>query len=80
MAIVLSLVIAFALNGAFSAVAAARRTDVVTDLSYTLTFASLAVVLPFHGRARDRAARGLTARRPLGRRGWARTCSAASCG
>ncbi len=49
MAIVLSLVIAFALNGAFFAVAAVRRTDVVTDLSYTLTFASLAVVLPFTG-------------------------------
>jgi steroid 5-alpha reductase family enzyme len=48
-AIVLSFVIALALNGAFFAVAAARRTDVVTDLSYSLTFAFLAVVLPFTG-------------------------------
>jgi len=35
-------------NGAFFAVAAARRTDVVTDLSYSLTFALLAVV-PYSG-------------------------------
>jgi steroid 5-alpha reductase family enzyme len=48
-AIVLSFVIALALNGAFFAVAAARRTDVVTDLSYSLTFALLAVVLPLTG-------------------------------
>src|SRR5580765_4442689 len=48
-AIILSLVIALALNGAFFAVAAARRTDVVTDLSYSLTFALLAVVLPLTG-------------------------------
>jgi steroid 5-alpha reductase family enzyme len=48
-AIVLSFVIALALNGAFFAVAAARRTDVVTDLSYSLTFAVLAVALPFTG-------------------------------
>ena len=48
-AIALSFVIALALNGAFFAVAAARRTDVVTDLSYSLTFALLAVVLPFTG-------------------------------
>ena len=47
--IVLSFVIALALNGAFFAVAAARKTDVVTDLSYSLTFALLAVVLPFTG-------------------------------
>ena len=44
-AIVLSLGIALAVNGAFFAIAAARRTDVVTDLSYSLTFALLAVVL-----------------------------------
>jgi len=50
-AILLSLVIALALNGAFFAVAAARRTDVVTDLSYSLTFALLAVVLLFAGAA-----------------------------
>jgi len=48
-AIVLSFVIALALNGAFFAVAAARRTDIVTDLSYSLTFALLAIVLPFTG-------------------------------
>ena len=48
-AIVLSLAISLALNGAFFAVAAARRTDVVTDLSYSLTFALLAAVLPFTG-------------------------------
>jgi steroid 5-alpha reductase family enzyme len=48
-AILLSFGVAFAVNGAFFAVAAARRTDVVTDLSYSLTFASLAVVLPFTG-------------------------------
>ena len=48
-AIVLSFVIALAVNGAFFAVAAVRRTDVVTDLSYSLTFALLAVTLPFTG-------------------------------
>ena len=48
-AILLSLVIALAVNGAFFAVAAARKTDVVTDLSYSLTFALLAVSLPFTG-------------------------------
>ena len=44
-AILLSLPIALVLNGAFFAIAAVRRTDVVTDLSYSLTFAVLAVVL-----------------------------------
>jgi len=48
-AILLSFGVAFALNGAFFAVAAVRRTDVVTDLSYSLTFALLAVVLLFTG-------------------------------
>ena len=48
-AIVLSLGIALAVNGAFFAIAAARRTDVVTDLSYSLTFALLAVVLLLTG-------------------------------
>ena len=48
-AIVLSFGVAFAVNGAFFAVAAARKTDVVTDLSYSLTFAVLAVVLLFTG-------------------------------
>jgi steroid 5-alpha reductase family enzyme len=50
-AILLSLGIALAINGVFFAVAAARRTDVVTDLSYSLTFAVLAVVLLFTGAA-----------------------------
>src|SRR5581483_9416072 len=36
-------------NGAFFVVAAIRKTDVVTDLSYSLTFALLAVVLLFTG-------------------------------
>src|SRR5436305_15212399 len=48
-AIGLSFALAPAVNGAFFAVAASRRTDVVTDLSYSLTFALLAVVLPFTG-------------------------------
>jgi len=48
-AIGLSFVIALALNGVFFVVAAARRTDVVTDLSYSLTFALLAIVLTFTG-------------------------------
>jgi steroid 5-alpha reductase family enzyme len=48
-AILLSFPIALAVNGAFFAVAAARKTDVVTDLSYSLTFALLAVTLPFTG-------------------------------
>ena len=48
-AIALSFAVALAVNGAFFAVAAARKTDVVTDLSYSLTFALLAVVLPFTG-------------------------------
>ena len=48
-AILLSFAIALALNGAFFAVAAARRTDVLTDLSYSLTFAVLAVALPLTG-------------------------------
>jgi steroid 5-alpha reductase family enzyme len=50
-AILLSLGIALAVNGAFFAVAAARRTDVVTDLSYSLTFVVLAVVLLLAGAA-----------------------------
>jgi steroid 5-alpha reductase family enzyme len=48
-AILLSFLIALALNGAFFAVAAIRRTDAVTDLSYSLSFAVLAIVLPFLG-------------------------------
>jgi steroid 5-alpha reductase family enzyme len=50
-AILLSLGIALVVNGAFFGLAAARRTDVVTDLSYSLTFALLAVVLLFTGAA-----------------------------
>lgn len=51
-AIALSFAVALGVNSAFFAVAAARRTDVVTDLSYSLTFAILAVALLFTG-ARD---------------------------
>jgi steroid 5-alpha reductase family enzyme len=50
-AILLSFVVALAVNGAFFAIAASRRTDVVTDLSYSLTFALLAIVLLFLGAA-----------------------------
>ena len=77
-AIVLSFVIAFALNGAFFAVAAARRTDVVTDLSYSLTFALLAVVLPFTG-GRSRFSWSPRCSSSSGRCGSAGTCSVASC-
>ena len=48
-AILLSFAVALAVNGAFFVIAARRRTDTVTDLSYSLTFALLAVVLPFTG-------------------------------
>jgi len=48
-AILLSFAVALAVNAVFFAVAAARRTDVVTDLSYSITFALLAVVLVFTG-------------------------------
>jgi steroid 5-alpha reductase family enzyme len=48
-AIAVSLVIALAVNGVFFAVAAIRKTDVVTDLSYSLTFAILAIALLFTG-------------------------------
>jgi steroid 5-alpha reductase family enzyme len=48
-AILVSFGVALAVNGAFFAVAAARRTDVVTDLSYSLTFGVLAVVLVLTG-------------------------------
>lgn len=49
MAIAISFVLALAVNAAFFAIAAIRKTDVVTDLSYSLSFALLAVVLPFTG-------------------------------
>jgi steroid 5-alpha reductase family enzyme len=48
-AIIVSFVVALIVNGAFFAFAATRKTDVVTDLSYSLTFALLALVLPFTG-------------------------------
>ena len=49
MAILVSFVVALVVNAAFFAIAATRRTDVVTDLSYSLSFAVLAIVLPFLG-------------------------------
>ena len=48
-AILLSFLIALAVNAAFFAFAAVRKTDVVTDLSYSLSFVVLAIVLPFLG-------------------------------
>ena len=50
-AILVSLAVALAVNGAFFAIAVSRKTDVVTDLSYSLTFAILAIVLVFTGAA-----------------------------
>ena len=43
MAIAISFGLALAVNAAFFAIAAVRKTDVVTDLSYSLSFALLAV-------------------------------------
>jgi steroid 5-alpha reductase family enzyme len=48
-AILLSFLLSLCVNAAFFAVAAIRRTDLVTDLSYSLSFALLAVVLPALG-------------------------------
>ena len=48
-AILLSFVISLAVNAVFFAIAAIRRTDVVTDLSYSLSFALLAIALPSLG-------------------------------
>jgi steroid 5-alpha reductase family enzyme len=48
-AILLSFLISLAVNTVFFAFAAVRKTDVVTDLSYSLTFALLAIVLPLLG-------------------------------
>jgi steroid 5-alpha reductase family enzyme len=48
-AILLSFLISLAVNAVFFAFAAVRKTDVVTDLSYSLTFALLAIVLPSLG-------------------------------
>ena len=44
--ILVSFAISLAVNAAFFAVAAARKTDVVNDLSYSLSFAALGVGLP----------------------------------
>jgi steroid 5-alpha reductase family enzyme len=51
-AILISFGVALTVNAAFFAVAAARKTDVVTDLSYSLTFALLAIALLFTGAAK----------------------------
>lgn len=48
-ALLLSFLIALAVNAAFFAIAATRKTNVVTDLFYSLSFAVLAIVLPFAG-------------------------------
>ena len=45
--VLLSLAVSLAVNAAFFAYAAARRTDVVTDLSYSLSFALVAIALLF---------------------------------
>ncbi|PKL24206.1 MAG: hypothetical protein CVV47_10675 [Spirochaetae bacterium HGW-Spirochaetae-3] len=47
----LSAVAAVAVNGAFFAYAAAKKTDVVTDLSYSLSFALVAATFLASGRA-----------------------------
>ena len=49
MAILLSFLVSLAVNAGFFAVAVTRKTDVVTDLSYSLSFAVLAIALPFAG-------------------------------
>jgi steroid 5-alpha reductase family enzyme len=48
-AIGVSFPVALVVNAAFFTVAAIRKTDVVTDLSYSLSFAVLALALPFTG-------------------------------
>jgi steroid 5-alpha reductase family enzyme len=48
-AILLSFVVSLVVNAAFFAFAAVRKTDVVTDLSYSLSFAVLAIALPSLG-------------------------------
>jgi len=45
-AVLVSLLVALGVNAAFFAVAAIRKTDLVTDLSYSLSFALLALALP----------------------------------
>ncbi len=48
-AIIISYLVALGVNALFFVVAAIRKTDLVTDLSYSLSFAVLALVLPFLG-------------------------------
>lgn len=48
-AVLLSFLIAFAVNAAFFGFAAIRKTDLVTDLSYSLSFAVVVIVLFFSG-------------------------------
>jgi steroid 5-alpha reductase family enzyme len=48
-AILISFPVAAGVNAAFFAVAAIRKTDLVTDLSYSLSFAVLALALPDAG-------------------------------
>ena len=48
-AILVSFVVSLVVNAAFFVIAAIRKTDVVTDLSYSLSFAVLAIALPFSG-------------------------------
>lgn len=48
-AILVSFAVALVVNAAFFTVAAIRKTDVVTDLSYSLSFAVLALALPLAG-------------------------------
>lgn len=48
-AIAVSFLVSLGVNAAFFAVAAIRKTDVVTDLSYSLSFAVLALALPDMG-------------------------------
>ena len=67
------------MNAAFFAIAAARKTDVVTDLSYSLSFAVLAIVLPFAG-ARETVQLAASLLVLAGRYASAAICSAASCG
>jgi steroid 5-alpha reductase family enzyme len=48
-AIIVSFVVSLVVNAAFFVIAAIRKTDVVTDLSYSLSFALLALALPWWG-------------------------------
>jgi steroid 5-alpha reductase family enzyme len=48
-AIGISFLVALVVNAAFFTIAAIRKTDVVTDLSYGLSFALLALALPYLG-------------------------------